>query len=34
MLNCLITEIRFDDRKTVRRGNCNIEYPQGISNMK
>jgi len=27
MLNCLITEVRFDDRKTVKRGNRNMKYP-------
>jgi len=26
MLNCLITEVRFDDRKTVRHGNRNMRY--------
>ena len=26
MLNCLITEVRFDNRKTVRRGNRNMRY--------
>ena len=30
-LNCLITEVRFDDRKTVRHGNRDS---QGISNME
>jgi len=29
MLNCLIVEVRFDDRKTIRRGNR-----KGIFNMK
>ena len=28
MLNCLITEVRFDNRKTIRRGNRNIRYPE------
>jgi len=27
MLNCLIIEVRFDDRKTIRRGNRN-EIPK------
>ena len=27
MLNCLITEVRFDDCKTVRRENRNVRYP-------
>jgi len=27
MLNCLITEVRFDDRKTIKRGNRNMRYP-------
>ena len=26
MLNCLITEVRFDDHKTIRRGNHNMRY--------
>jgi len=28
MLNCLITEVRFDNRKTIRRGNRNIRYSE------
>jgi len=36
MLNYLITEVRFDDRKTIRRGNHNMRYisNMNISNMK
>ena len=28
MLNCLITDVRFDDRETIRRGNRNMRYPR------
>ena len=31
-LNCLIAKVRFDNRKTIRRGNHNMRY-EGISNM-
>jgi len=34
MLNCLITEVKFNDRKIVKRGNRNMRYFQDISNMK
>jgi len=35
MLNCLIAEVRFDDRKIVRHENRNMRYPNmSISNMK
>jgi len=33
MLDCLITEVRFDIYKTVRRGNRNMKY-RVSSNMK
>jgi len=26
MLNCLIAEVKYDDRKTVKRGNRNMRY--------
>jgi len=28
MLNCLIAEVRFDDRKIVRRENRNMRYSE------
>jgi len=33
MLNCLITEVRFADRKTIRHENHNMRYPD-IPNTK